>query len=207
MKIAAVVAVKAAAEGKQRIAPVLDRSGRERLIKAMLSVVLGAIRGSRPLAAMYVLTPDSTLVPPDMVWIPDTGGGLNAELKRAAAIACARGAEAVLILPADLPWIVSADIDSLLQRAQPGRIIVAPDKAYAGTNALLGPSGLMDPSFGEQSLARHSRLAAYSGAFPVLHYCGNLARDIDEPGDLWELAEHPSGSFGFLNSYAMAAAQ
>jgi 2-phospho-L-lactate guanylyltransferase len=208
MRIAAVVAVKTAAAGKQRIAPVIDRPGRERLIKTMLSLVLGAVRGSRALAAMYILTPDSSLVPPDMIWIPDTGSGLNPELKRAAAVASAGRAEAILILPADLPWIVSSDIDSLLQRARPGRIIVAPDKAYVGTNALLlGPSSFVDPSFGEHSLARHSRLAAFVGAIPVLHYCDNLARDIDEPRDLWELAEHPSGSFDFLSAYATAATQ
>jgi 2-phospho-L-lactate guanylyltransferase len=205
MKVVAVVPVKAATAGKQRLAPALDRGGREHLVRAMLGLVLGAVRGSQLLARAYVLTPDSSLVPQDVEWIPDTGGGLNRELMRAAAVS---NADAMLILPADLPWIGSTDVDTLLSKARPGRAVVVPDKAELGTNALLlAPPLSMRPRFGVQSLSLHIQSANSSGAICVIHRCRNLARDIDEPADLPGLLEHPSDHFHFLSTRLLASAE
>jgi 2-phospho-L-lactate/phosphoenolpyruvate guanylyltransferase len=205
MRIVAVVPVKAAAAGKRRLSPSLDGPRRERLVRVMLQSVLAALRNSTTLTGLCVLTPEAALVPHDIEWIPDNGGGLNRELLRAAA--SVRSADAMLILPADLPWITARDIDSLLSKARPDQIVVVPDKAELGTNALLlCPPHKISPRFGEHSLELHMRSAQASASACRIHRCSNLARDIDAPADLVGLHAHPSDQFDFLWACSMAGA-
>jgi 2-phospho-L-lactate guanylyltransferase (CobY/MobA/RfbA family) len=96
----------------------------------------------------------------------------------------------------------------LVEKARPDRVIVAPDKRELGTNALvLAPPLCMNPRFGERSYPLHVGSAASLGASPLIHRCVNFARDIDEPGDLPELLEHPSRQFDFLSACMTAEAE
>jgi len=120
-------------------------------------------------------------------------GGLNAALEQASGLARTQGAEAVLSLSCDLPDLSIDDLHALIARAARGRIVLGPDKAGSGTNALLvSPPGAISYHYGPGSHARHRCAARNAGLrFETVDRPG-IAEDIDTPEDL---ATHASGHF------------
>jgi 2-phospho-L-lactate guanylyltransferase len=124
---------------------------------------------------------------------------LNAAIREARAVAVARGATAVLVLPIDLAAIDAPAINELLAVAatatvapadpagasRPRPVVVGvPDRHGRGTNALLvAPPMTIDPAFGEGSFAAHEAAATAAGAVFVRHG-GPLTLDVDTGADL-----------------------
>lgn len=203
MKIIAVIPVKPAGQGKQRLAGVLDALTRRRLVAAMLECVVSAVASARGLAGMAILTSDPSLVPAGIAQLPDPGTGLNEAVAATAATLAACGAEAMLVLPADLPFITARDVEALLELARPHRVVIVPDARGCGTNALLvAPPGLLVPQFGPGSLAAHLASAAASRVDALVRVCANISRDIDEPADLLPLLD--LDQFGLLRATSEA---
>jgi len=77
----------------------------------------------------------------------------------------------------------------------PGRIVVAPDAAGEGTNALLlTPPDAIATCFGrEGSLRRHRERAAAAGLAVAVHAAPALAFDLDTVDDL---RRYESGAMG-----------
>lgn len=202
----AVVAIRRLAEAKLRLAPALSPAARERLARLMLEDVLATLTRARRLAGALVVTPDpeaaaiaraagaTALAEPAAPFAPGPEAGLNAAFRAGAAAAEARGAAAVLLLPADLPTMTVAEVETLLAAAAGPGVVLAPSADRRGTNALLlRPGGAMAPAFGPDSFARHCALATRAGLpLSVLRLPG-AARDIDTPADLARLAARPSG--------------
>jgi 2-phospho-L-lactate guanylyltransferase len=123
------------------------------------------------------------------VGLVERAPGLNEAIEAARSVAVARGATAVLVLPADLPSVTSAAIDDIVAAANAvpaphGLVAIVPDRHGRGTNALLvSPPGAIDPAFGEASRAAHEARAAAAGA-AWLELGGPLALDLDTPADL-----------------------
>lgn len=152
----AVVAVKGFERGKYRLAGALNPSQRHLLIATMLDDVLNALRATRGIASISVLTGDSAVLPPGMRHICDPGMGLNVGVACAATVLSDLGARSMLILPADLPFVTSDDIGALLAGGRDHDAVIAPDARRAGTNALLlTPPDLIATEFGEQSFDAH----------------------------------------------------
>jgi len=202
VRIVAVIPVKPAAECKQRLAPMLDRGLRQRLVQIMLDCVVRALDSAHGLAGIAVLTNDESLVPRGVERIADPGGGINAALAAAAVQLSAQGAQGMLVLPGDVPRVTGSDIEGLLELARHGRAIVVPDARGSGTNALLlAPPALLAPQFGPRSLAAHLEAARAVGVPAIVHGCPNISRDIDEPGDVAALLDPAADArFGFLRS-------
>jgi len=123
-------------------------------------------------------------------------GGLNAALRAARDAAGSAGATAVLMLPADLPLLDRAALERLLDGADAALaagnghalVVVAPADARGGTNALLvSPPNLVDPAFGESSLAAHLLAASKADATVQLVIDPALGFDLDTPDDLERL--------------------
>jgi 2-phospho-L-lactate guanylyltransferase len=112
---------------------------------------------------------------------------LTAAIGAARSGACARGATAVLVLPADLPAVSAVAIDALVGAALAGThglVAIVTDRHGRGTNALLlSPPGIVDPAFGPDSRAVHRHAAAAASA-TYLELGGPLALDVDTPADL-----------------------
>jgi 2-phospho-L-lactate guanylyltransferase len=117
---------------------------------------------------------------------------LNHALRQATGSAQAHGADAVLILPADLPRITPDDITQLVRIAEtqatvdPLRpcMVIAPSQD-GGTNALLlRPPTAIDFAFGPDSFQRHRAQAAAVGASCHVVHAPGLAFDLDRPRDL-----------------------
>jgi 2-phospho-L-lactate guanylyltransferase len=125
--------------------------------------------------------------------IRQRGQGLNAGLREARDDAIAGGADAIAILPIDLPLISPEAIGELLAPLVDGAagagegqplVVLAPDRHGRGTNGLLvAPPGAIELAFGGDSRAAHEACARDAGARYV-EVDGPLRLDLDTPDDL-----------------------
>lgn len=101
-------------------------------------------------------------------------------------VARTQGADAVLILPVDLPLIEPADIKALLKRGKnPPVVVISPDRRQDGTNGLfVNPAGLIEYGYGPGSFHRHSKRAIEAGARLVIIETPNIVLDLDLPEDM-----------------------
>lgn len=186
MRAVAIIPVKGAANGKSRLAPVLDAAGRARLVLRMLERVVEA--AARAGLDVHVVGGDRDIEclcgELRCRWSPDLGG-LNPSVEAALQQASAEGYQAAVVLPADVPYVQAGDVLCLLDALQDPQAVALVPSPDGGTNGLAMrlPPGLL-PAFGPQSFARHRELASRAGLKPVVVQPAGLARDVDEPGDL-----------------------
>jgi 2-phospho-L-lactate guanylyltransferase len=179
------------------LAALLSPEERARLSVAMLNHVLWELLGTEAIERVLLLTPPGL----QRVWPeherllvvdepPSEPGadGLNPALRRAQATAAAERVAKLLIVPGDLPLVDAEDLSILVKHAIKAAIVVAPDRAETGTNALLlTPPTAIVPSFGEGSFERHQRLAADAGLTVAVVRRPGLALDLDTPADIARL--------------------
>jgi 2-phospho-L-lactate/phosphoenolpyruvate guanylyltransferase len=99
-----------------------------------------------------------------------------------------QGADSVLILPADLPLLQTADITALLDttRRQPDAplMVICGDETAQGTNALLlAPPAPFTFHFGPGSFARHLQEAEENGRLVRVVNGHSLQFDLDTEAD------------------------
>ena len=192
MKLWLLVPVKPFQQGKSRLTEVLAVNERVALNQAMLAHVLASAQAAEVLAGILVVSRDQAALAQaeaaGVIIVREQGQDLNGALSQAAQVAIAQGAEAVLVLPADLPLLTADDIRQLylLGQAQTGIVITrSPD---GGTNALLvRPPGAIEFAFGPASFARHTQLAQSAGVLVQTYTSPTLALDVDWPEDLARL--------------------
>ncbi len=184
-----VVPVKPFGEGKSRLARTLDRAQRDAYSRRWLARVLTTAKQWGGFAGMAVISHDPA------VWaltqrlgaqpVEETGEGLNPALEQARAAVMAAGAEAVLVLPSDLPLLTVDDLAQLADLPQAGRGMVIAPSHDGGTNALLlRPPDAIPYSFGAASFARHLAFAQAAGLPYRVYHSSTLALDVDYPEDL-----------------------
>ena len=190
----ALVPIRGLETAKTRLGEDLDPEERVELVTNLLRRTLVATRDARRIAGTVVVTmdPDAAGIAKELraIGLVERAPGLNAAIEAARSVAVARGATAVLVLPADLPSVSAQAIDELLVAAdgvaEPARGLAAavPDRHGLGTNALLiSPPGAIDPAFGEASRAAHAARAEAAGV-RWLELDGPLTLDLDTPADL-----------------------
>ena len=191
MSLWAIVPVKALHESKSRLRDVLTPVARVELTREMLLNTLQVLAEVPEIERTLVVSADSSvlaLARESGAEVVDERGSpsLNKSLNQATAIASERRAEAVLILPADLPLLKAADVLDLIVRAHdPPVVIVSPDRKRNGTNALfVAPPGTIEYEFGPDSFEHHVRSAEASGARVEIIELPTIALDLDAPEDL-----------------------
>jgi 2-phospho-L-lactate guanylyltransferase len=189
MKLWLVVPVKPFGEGKSRLAETLSLEARTALSQAMLVHVLRSVQVAGLLAGVLVVSRDQQALAQAEKFgakiLLETGHDLNAALTQASQQAVTYGADAVLVLPADLPLITREDVQQLyrLGGVQPG-IVITPSRD-GGTNALLlHPPGVIEFAFGQGSFERHRQLAHIASVPIQIFESPTVALDIDWPEDL-----------------------
>jgi 2-phospho-L-lactate/phosphoenolpyruvate guanylyltransferase len=195
-----VVPVHDLASAKSRLGMALDAEEREALTIGLLNHVLAVLEAWPARRRTHVVSADEAIlefaVERGAVAVADPGTGLNDALLAGRASAQARGATALLYLPADLPLVTVSALDQLLDAADAaiaagrGRpvVVVAPADARAGTNALLvTPPDVIEPAFGIASLEAHVRAADRADASVQLVTLPELGFDLDTPDDLERL--------------------
>lgn len=196
-RVWAAVPFKGPAGSKRRLSGLLDEAERARLSLVMLDDVLDALLAADGVERVLVLGPGGGELPSrdarrltivDELQEAAMGGGvdsLNAALRQAQTAAGDGGARALLIVPADLPLIAALDVTAILGAGATASVVIAPDRAADGTNALLlAPPAALTPSFGVASFARHRTLAGEAGLACGAIERPGLALDLDTPEDV-----------------------
>lgn len=185
-----VTPVKAPDDCKTRLRPALTDEARRALVGRMLRHVVDVARRASGVDEVLLLGPSDHGLPASIRRLEDPGGGLNAALAAAMDIAVEAGVDRLVIVAADLPQIAAADLAGLVD-APTGTIVVAPDCAGAGTNALSLPlpaAAAFRFRYGEGSFAAHEAQAALLGLQVRILRSPGLGLDIDAPEDLAALA-------------------
>ncbi len=192
MKLWLIVPVKPFAESKSRLAPTLPNPARARLSRQLFHHVMGQATAAPVLAGILVVSRDATVLDglplAKITLVPESGHDLNQAVSQGRQVAVQRGADAILILPADLPRLERDDITTLYERgAAAAGLIIVPSNDN-GTNALLlRPPHAINFAFGRNSFVHHCRAAQLAQIPCTIHNAPHLAFDVDLPADLRQL--------------------
>ena len=179
------VPVKRGAACKSRLAGRLSAAERTELVRRMLAHVVDTLRHAAGIRFIACVSEERGTIPADILVLPDAGGGLNAALSDARRELIERGADEILVLPADLPRITTTDIDALVDAGRRAGCALATDRPGLGTNALWLPASLpFRFQFGPASYTRHVEEACRLGLTPERVESPDLAFDVDGPDDL-----------------------
>jgi 2-phospho-L-lactate guanylyltransferase len=187
------VPVKNLAEAKQRLSSILSPEERLALAQAMCEDVLEALARWQRRPPVAVVTSDSfasdLAARFNFEVVADDNSGETGAIEMATAVCRARGAESTLVVPADIPLIESSELQKIVESAPSGGAVLVPDAAGRGTNAAWrSPSDLFPLRFGNDSFLPHLAAAKATGLPCVVLELPGIARDVDRPEDLRELA-------------------
>lgn len=188
MSLCAVVPVKDLWGTKSRLKPILDSGCRAGLTLYMMGRVVSTLLEAG-VDEVCVVSSDRLVLEEAAKHGASTlrqeGQGLNPALDEGRRWAMDRGASALLILPADLPLLDVEDVRSILEAARDSDVVVSPDAARIGTNALLlRPPDAISFSFGIGSFGAHVRDAEEAGLSVAVCEREHLAFDLDTEQDL-----------------------
>jgi len=200
VKVWGIVPVKNLTRAKSRLAPALGPAERQRFSWERLARTLQLLQKVPVVDTIVVVSGDPAALELAVQYhvqplMEDSPAGLNPALTQASVAAVQAGAEALLIVPIDLPLARPVDIEAALNLASSPlpAVVVAPDRAGTGTNLLvLRPPEAIPFAFGPGSLEQH-RTASLARGLPF-HTVHNprLALDVDTPADLASLLQHQS---------------
>jgi 2-phospho-L-lactate/phosphoenolpyruvate guanylyltransferase len=190
-RVVAVIPVGTLDGAKSRLGGTLDAEERRDLATRLLTRTLEAAGMARGIDEILVVTPDD-----EVREIATRAGarplrqrsqGLNAGLRQARDEVIAAGADAMLVLPIDLPLVSARAIEATLEPLdEPTRplVVLVPDRHGRGTNALLlAPPDAIEFGFGGDSRRAHAACAQEANARYV-ELDGPLSVDVDTPDDL-----------------------
>jgi 2-phospho-L-lactate/phosphoenolpyruvate guanylyltransferase len=189
--VSAVVPVKDLQGTKSRLAPILDPGARAGLTLYMMGRVVAAIRSSG-VEDVCVVSPDRIVLNEAQrrgaIPLPQESRGLNPALEEGRRRALELGASTLLVLPADLPLLEEEDVLAVLKASEGQAVVIAPDGARSGTNALLTrPPDALPFVFGPDSFQAHLEAARKRDLDVKVCERSHLAFDLDTAGDLARL--------------------
>ena len=213
MIIWAIIPVKPLRYSKSRLAHILSTEERAELTGNILKRTLGVVNESPLISRTLVVSRDTAVLKLARQVGASTYGetdkqDLNMALTRAAHIAAAQKADGILILPADLPFITSLDIEKLIEAAGPvfqngsngytyrhRFMVICSDHNQDGTNALLvcPPAGF-NFQYGPGSFEKHQLEAEHLGMTSTTISRPTLQFDLDTEEDWLAYLSMPPGS-------------
>jgi 2-phospho-L-lactate guanylyltransferase len=194
-----IVPVKDLSKAKERLSSLLPQDVRTGLAYAMLEDVLTALKGSRLLDRIFIVTMDREAA--------RIAGGMGIEVieeteqkgesdsvDRASRICKEMGAGSVLVIPGDAPLIKSEDIDFIAEKeSDPPCVILVPARDMLGTNAILrNPPDAIPSRFGHDSFRKHTEEAWKRGIRIEYYENARVGLDVDHPDDLKLFASEKS---------------
>jgi 2-phospho-L-lactate guanylyltransferase len=196
--VSAVVPVKDLRGTKSRLAPILDPGARAGLTLYMMGRVVAAIR-SCGVEDVCVVSPDRIVLGEAQrrgaTPLVQQSRGLNPALEEGRRRALDLGASTLLVFPADLPLLEEDDVRTVLQAAEGRSVVISPDGARSGTNALLmRPPDALPFAFGPDSFEAHLEAARQRGLDLTVCERSHLAFDLDTAGDLARLKKSGAAS-------------
>ncbi len=203
MIIWAIIPVKPLHDSKSRLADVLSADERAALTSHILESTLHVLDRVKDIDRILVVSRDRKALK-----VARTGGastysetdkqGLNSALTRASHIAAAKKADCILIIPADLPFITTEDVEKMIEQAteevvvgisgdggcQHRAIVICSDHNRDGSNALLicPPTGFTF-QYGPNSFNLHLEEASRLGMSARVVEASGIKFDIDTEED------------------------
>jgi 2-phospho-L-lactate guanylyltransferase len=190
--VIAVVPVKDLWGTKSRLKPILDPGARAGLTIYMMGRVISALRET-DVDEVCVVSPDRIVLDEaerrGASPLAQESRGLNPALEEGRRRATDRGASSLLVLPADLPLLEAQDVRAVLESGVDApSVVISPDGAHAGTNALLlHPPDALPFAFGPGSYEAHLHAARERGLDVRVCERPHLAFDLDTVEDLSRL--------------------
>jgi 2-phospho-L-lactate guanylyltransferase len=198
VRTAAILPVKSFGAAKQRLGSLLGAGSRQALAQAMFQDVLASLRKVEGIERIVIVASEPSVefaADDQIVLIED-------EIRDGQSPAAATGIrwavdsdfDRVLLVPGDTPLLSAAELDALLADA-PEQVVIIPDRHGTGTNGLLlRPPTAIEPSFGPDSLQRHTAAADAAALTHRVERVPSLAFDVDTADDLTVVVEAIEGS-------------
>lgn len=196
----AIIPVKQLSESKRRLSLILTAAERADLMLALLENLLGVLAQVPAIDRVLVVTADDraaeTAIAAGTLVLPESAPyGLNSAISQAADYAANHEVDAVLILPADLPFVRPEDIRLMLEPLETAfgpLAAISSDEAGDGTNGLLlAPPDGFTFHYGPASYEQHIAEAARLDRDTVLVRASGLRFDLDNEGDWLLYTERP----------------
>jgi len=190
LRIWAVVPVKPFGIAKQRLASVLDADARATLARGMFRDVMAMLVQLDELAGIVVVTSDPVAAEIAAGHrahvVPDReNAGVSRALAQAVPVLKELGCDAMLALPADIPYATADELRSAVAALRDRAVVLAPATGDGGTNLLaVRPPDAIALCFGPNSFARHVAAARAAGLEAAILDLPGVGRDIDGPADL-----------------------
>jgi 2-phospho-L-lactate guanylyltransferase len=183
------IPVKSLTGAKRRVSPELTPLERGALTLAMLEDVLDAAQAVTGWE-IWVVSPDEVVlevaVRRGARSVPEERPPLASAIRQVERLALEKAADALAILPGDLPLITTEALTSALRTLGP--VVLAPSHDEVGTNLLLRrPPRAIQARFGPQSFRRHLDLAEARGLPAAVVDRRELSFDLDLPSDILTL--------------------
>lgn len=185
------VPIKNLEGAKQRLSPVLEAEERRALAAAMMEDVLETLASwsARPPVAVVTSDAQATALAHrygfEIIPEPENRSETDA-IALATRFVAERGW--TLVIPADIPLIEAAELQSIVDAAPETGSVLVPSADGRGSNAVLRrPAALFPLRFGDDSFAPHRRAAEATGTPVVVLELPGIGLDVDRPGDLTEL--------------------
>jgi 2-phospho-L-lactate/phosphoenolpyruvate guanylyltransferase len=196
-RVLAVIPVRGSSSAKTRLAPLFTEDERLALVWSMLQRLLAGIALSRAVDHTLIVTRDPAAMEANVtvdrdatVLLQADNSGLNAALALGRHWATERGYDVMLVLPGDLPLVTASDLHALLDAR--GDLVVAPDRAGEGTNAMridlrCWAGRPFRFRMGPGSYAHHLAEAGAAGCVASTLVREGIAHDLDAPADWADL--------------------
>jgi 2-phospho-L-lactate guanylyltransferase len=183
------VPVRRLDDAKTRLAPILTPPERAELMLAMLRDALAAATAQTEWETWVVSADRRVLDAAEEAGatpVRESGGSLLGAVRQVEQLAVGRGADALAVLLADLPWVTSGSLADALRPDAP--VVAVRAASDGGTNLLVRrPPDAIRARFGRESFAKHRWAAKRARVTPVTVESEELAFDLDDPGDLERL--------------------
>jgi 2-phospho-L-lactate guanylyltransferase len=180
------VPVKSLSRAKSRLASVLSPLERGALTLAMLEDVLDATLAAAGWET-WVVSPDEVALEiaarRGARPVPESRPSLSGAVRQAEGLALERDADALAIVPGDLPLLTPEALHVAFRTLGP--VVLARSRDGAGTSLLLRrPPRAIRARFGSDSFRRHLQLAAERGLPVSVVRRPELSFDLDRPDDI-----------------------
>ena len=191
MKVFAIVLAMEPSESPRGLSADFNPEERRLLSAAMLEDVLNAVGASAVREALAVGS-DSSLRQV-AAWcgasfLSKENVNLDSAVQEALAWCMEKKADAVLILPANIPLLASSDVDAIIALGSVASSVVLAPSLKGGVNAVfLNPPNLLRASFGSDSFFVLVKEALEKNVGLKFYSSRSLAFDFDSKNDLCKL--------------------
>src|SRR5947209_2006447 len=183
--IVAAIPLKRLSEAKSRLAGHLLDEERTRLVTDLVERTVTVLRTCSTIECVALATPETQLGERLGVEVLPDRGSLNRAIEDAQRWATTKGADALLVVPADLPLLNAGDIECLLSSMPPRpSLTIAPTRDGGTGGLLLCPPDVVSPAYGPQSFTHHRSRGEGAGAALKIVLREGFAAEMDTIEDL-----------------------